>query len=465
MTTTNIPIIELAEWGQREVPDLQLTAEDRVLAKTLTSMRSGRLRVDELRRGLRITASSWVGVVRFSNFEVRVVPKLAGHNLRLVEMIEFTSGLDALHRCPTVRDLHNDGSHLLDLFALLLAEESERILRAGLMSDYIEEEDELPVVRGRLLADRQFLKRFGRVDRVICRFDERKQDVPENQLLTLALDASARRATQPYVRRRTRQLGHVFAGICDPSRLDLRVARQDIFYNRLNEHYRTAHQLAWLILDSLGISDVFSSGRTRVFSFLLDMNRLFERFVLRVIKELLAGSQLNVHYQRANRFIIWHANKPYSRVVPDFLVQGHSRRGRLVLDAKYKLYDTVRVSTADVYQAFLYAYAFGCEDLETPTAGLVYPSGQTSGNYDELSVRSAGRLADANVALVGLPIPKVLDEMKAKVAGPGTQALRTFLSHLTDENLSDSPTTVSYAGLRDRSVKSRFSQQERSPRS
>ena len=432
MTTPEVPTIELAEWGQYEDPDLQLTAEDRVLAKTLASTRGGRLRVDELRRGLRITASSWVGVVRFTNFEIRVIPKLAGHNLRLVEMIEFTSGLDALHRCPAVRNLHNAGSHLLDLIALLLAEESERILRAGLMSDYVEEEDELPVLRGRLLADRQFLERFGRVDRVICRYDERKQDVPENQLLALALDISAKRSTQLRVRRRTRQLGHVFSGVCNAASLDLRVARHEMFYDRLNEHYRTAHQLAWLILDALGITDVFSSGKTRVFSFMLDMNRLFEGFVLKVLERLLAGSELEVQYQPTNRSIICHAatNKPYSRVVPDFLLRWHSRQAKLVLDAKYKLYDTRRVSTADVYQSFLYAYAFGCEDLATPTAGLIYPAGTETCGYDELLVRTAGRLSDAKVALVGLPIPTILDEMRANVVGPGTESLRTFLRNL-----------------------------------
>lgn len=293
---------------------------------------------------------------------------------------------------------------------MLLAEETERVLRAGLMSDYVEEEDELPVVRGRLLADRQFLERFGRVDRVICRFDERKQDVPENQLLALALDVSARRATLPLVRRKTRQFGHVLAGVCDPVGLDLRAARHEIVYDRLNEHYRPAHQLAWLMLDSLGITDVFSSGSTRVFSFLFDMNRLFESFVLEVVRQVLAPSDWSVHYQQANRSIICHAetNKPYSRVVPDFLIQTPPDGARLVMDAKYKLYDSVRVATSDIYQAFLYAYAYGCEAVTTPTAGLIYPAESNDASYEELVVRSAGSLADAKVALSDCPSQRYL---------------------------------------------------------
>lgn len=49
------------------------------------------------------------------------------------------------------------------------------------------EEDDLPVVRGRLLGDQQVPRRFGRVDRLICRFDEHEQDILENQLLVAAL--------------------------------------------------------------------------------------------------------------------------------------------------------------------------------------------------------------------------------------------------------------------------------------
>ena len=50
-----------------------------------------------------ITARSWVGVVRFERFEVRVVPKLAGNNIGLVEMIEFATGLDSLRGSSSAR--------------------------------------------------------------------------------------------------------------------------------------------------------------------------------------------------------------------------------------------------------------------------------------------------------------------------------------------------------------------------
>jgi 5-methylcytosine-specific restriction enzyme subunit McrC len=431
MSDSEFKVIELSEWKTRELPEQQLTADDRVMVKALSSDHSRRLKIDELRRGIRISTFSWIGVVRFSQFEVRVVPKLAGHNLRVVEMMELTLGVDTLRRCPAARTMHNEGAQLLDLIALLLVEESERVLRAGLMSDYVEEEDDLPVLRGRLLADRQLLERFGRVDRVICRYDERKQDVLENQLLAAALDACARRVSHPLVRRKARQLGNVLHGVCDPLGLDLQAARHEIFYSRMNEHYRDAHQLAWLVLDCLGITDLFSPGPTRIFAFMLDMNQLFERFVLAVLEWLLTGSAIDVRYQKRDRSIIVDAvtSRPYSRVIPDFLLTvPNSRSERLALDAKYKLYDTVRVSPSDIYQAFLYAYAYGNEDLPSPNAGLIYPSEDPAGGFHELRVRGGGQLTDAMVSVVGLPIPSVLDEIKAGVAGPGMASIKRVLT-------------------------------------
>jgi 5-methylcytosine-specific restriction enzyme subunit McrC len=431
MNSNALPTVCLGEWDKCERADLRLTAEDRFLVNSLSEAGSDRLQVDDLRLGLRFRSKSWVGVVRFSQFEVRVMPKLAGGDLCLVELLEFTAGLDALRRYPSVRRLAADGAHMLDLLILLLVEECEKILRLGLRTDYVEEEDELPVVRGRLLADRQFLERFGRVDRVICRYDDRRQDVLDNQLLAFALSVGSKRASHPYVRRKARQLGHVFMCVCDPGGLDLRMARLDMFYDRLNSHYRTAHELTWLLLDALGISDVFSTGQYRVFSFLLDMNRLFEQFVLKLVQRLLDSRTFSVRHQHANRSIIRYAatNKPYKRVVPDVVVQGPSRAVRLVLDAKYKLYDTIRVSSADVYQAFLYAYAFGCESLATPVAGLAYPTTTQDSKYEELVVHSGGTLSDARIALIGLPIAAILDEQrKVGELGPGTESLQRYLS-------------------------------------
>ncbi|MEV5829365.1 hypothetical protein AB0L25_27765 [Spirillospora sp. NPDC052242] len=73
-----------------------------------------------------------------------------------------------------------EGLDLRDLVCLLLTLEADRLLRHGLRRDYLRREEDLPAVRGRLLADRQVMRRFGRLDRLECRYDERSGDILDN---------------------------------------------------------------------------------------------------------------------------------------------------------------------------------------------------------------------------------------------------------------------------------------------
>ena len=43
------------------------------------------------------------------------------------------------------------------------------------------------MLRGRLMMREQYLRRFGRIDVLECRFDDYDADIPENQLLAAAL--------------------------------------------------------------------------------------------------------------------------------------------------------------------------------------------------------------------------------------------------------------------------------------
>lgn len=423
-----LPMIELGEWQTRLLEGQTLTQADQQLKQTLEAG-EGRLLVDELRSGVRITARSWVGVVRFEGFEVRVVPKLAGDNLGLVEMIQFATGLDALRRTSSARTLHADGASLMDLLALLLAEATEDILRGGILADYVEREDQLPVLRGRLLGDQQVLRRYGQIDRIFCRFDEHEQDITDNRLIGAALERCSTRVTHETVRRRARRLLTVFQEVCQPSELHLDAVRdQGISYHRLNEHYRTGHELSWLLLNGLGTRDLLSAGNTRCFAFLIDMNRLFETFVFRLVERLLAGTGLRVHYQLRDNSIIVHAstNQPYSRVIPDLLIEQPRATGssRIAVDAKYKLYDERKLDSGDVYQGFLYAYAFGSADgRDLPSALILYPTSSKSSQATRLRVRSTQPSAGAEIVALGLPIPEALAEITAGSRGPVTRAV------------------------------------------
>jgi 5-methylcytosine-specific restriction enzyme subunit McrC len=241
MKTLAIPIFEVNEWKELLIPGLSLSHKDRRFAKQLGED-EGRLEILELQEGIRIRAKSWVGVLRFENFQLNITPKLAGNNLGLVEMLAFTMGIDALRRNKGLRllDFEHEGG-LLDLLALLLVEECESIIRNGLMYDYIQKEDDLPVMRGRLLVRPQIRKRLGLIDRVECRFDDHSSNIIENQILLIALNAIAKFVAHPLVRRHLHRLNSIISAVCDTNVPNLSAARSGLIYNRLNSHYEDAH--------------------------------------------------------------------------------------------------------------------------------------------------------------------------------------------------------------------------------
>src|SRR5262249_16874818 len=158
-----------------------------------------------------------------------------------------------------------------------------------------------------------------------------------------ALARCSTRVTHDAVRQRVRRLLAIFQGVCQWAELDLSSLSGEIIYHRLNDHYRDAHELAWLLLDGLGTKDLLLGGKTTCFAFLIDMNRLFEKFVFCVLNLLLAP-RFRVHYQRGDSSIIIDAetNRPYARVIPDILVEQNATEmptGCIAVDAKYKLYD------------------------------------------------------------------------------------------------------------------------------
>jgi 5-methylcytosine-specific restriction enzyme subunit McrC len=164
------------------------------------------------------------------------------------------------------------------------------------------------------------------------------------------------------------------------------------------------------------------------------MNTLFERFVYRLIDKLLPRVHYRVSYQYASKSIICNAmnGKPYSRVIPDLLIQPRLHPTmKIAMEAKYKIYDEKKISPDDVYQTFLYAYAYGGGGAPTyPGAILVYPSSAGVANELRLRIRSTSTSANAQIIALGIPIPSVLSDIDLGVYGPATAVLLSAIKEL-----------------------------------
>lgn len=409
MTAAATPVaVTIPEYGTATVECPSPTPSDRIAAEALAAAGDdAKLRVRWLiDEKAEISASSWVGVVRFSNLDIRVVPKLVGGELNVLRMIAYASGVDILRRLGNLRALPPAGEDFLQLVCLLLAEEASSVVRGGLLRDYRGAEATLGVLRGRLRIREQYLQRFGRLDVLECRFDEYDADVPENQLLAAALGVARSLAQGRELSFAIGRLAAIWSEACVPPVLDPQWYLDRITYGRRNRHYQSGHALAALLLRHAGFTDVFESRPGAVRTFLVDMNELFEKFVERLVGEALHATTLRVTAQGSLRAIIRNdaTGRTYAAIRPD-LVIGDSAGTRTPVDVKYKRYDLKKVSTADVYQSFLYAYALGSDVPRR--AAIVHPATDSPARVS-LSIHSTAGVLGARIGVAGIDVAQAL---------------------------------------------------------
>lgn len=409
-TSTRVrPLVTLGEWKEHVLPDVELTERDRRTARALSERRDPPLRIEELRDGLRIRARSWIGVIGLDAVEIRVEPKLSGGRAGLVRMVEYSMGVDGLAWKLGDAQLEASGGDLLDLIGLLFARASERVIRRGLLADYVEREEWLPVVRGRLLADRQLCQRMGRLDRLACRYDELVRDLPETRVLAATARDACRRLRSPRVRRQLARVRDVLDAVCGTDACDVVHELSSITYDRQNAHYAAAHQLARLYWQGIGVEDLLGGGAVSTRAFLLDMNELFERFVERWLVGYLRPKGYDVVGQERDGSVLWNKteHRRFARIIPDVVVRKRgAAKPRLALDAKYKLYAERKIDTGDVYQAFMYSYTAGIDPAE---AVLVFPTSAGERSWQTIAVRRPDGIDGAYVHALGLPLVAMLD--------------------------------------------------------
>jgi 5-methylcytosine-specific restriction enzyme subunit McrC len=423
-----VQTIELTEYGSTRLRAPDPTSADRELAQRLSPYGDlePRLVVRWLAGGeVEVVASSWVGVVRFSSLEIRIVPKLVGDALRVLRMIEYTSGVRLIAHLPMDRQLPADGTDLFELVVMLLIEETKLLIRDGLIRDYRPVDDALDVMRGRLRLREQYLRRYGSFHRLECHFDEYDGDVPENQFLAAAFTAASPRLKDYGVQNSARAMANLLAGICLPGPREPDWYERKIVYGRRNARYRSAHELAKLVLQGLALTDLFDTSSGRITAFMLDMNVVFERFVTRLVENSLAGSTLRVARQATFSNVIVNdgTGRSYSAIRPDLLIVDTQTDERVPVDIKYKLYDARKFGSDDIYQLFFYARVLGGESA-SPAAGLIYPSIRAIAG-PALRVQPLEGSTRTHIRGAGLDIPSILDSVLG--SGPDAGSAHTAI--------------------------------------
>jgi 5-methylcytosine-specific restriction enzyme subunit McrC len=264
----------------------------------------------------------------------------------------------------------------------------DSLVLRGIRLHYVEREDNLSTVRGRLLVAQNLRTNALAPHRFFCRFEDFSADRPENRLIRSAVRRVMGSSSNPENQRRAAQLNERLQEIPLSQNIaqDFSRWRDD----RLMAHYREIRSSCRWILNSRGAAPV--AGDDAMFGCFVRMNDVFERYVVRWMQNRLIGTDYELLDQnsglsdarRTKQFCSWDG-KPRS-MRPDILIYSRMERHRCVaiLDAKWKRTVDMEAGSdrpsagSDLYQMYAYAQHWLAEDAGTKIIALVYPSDKSN---------------------------------------------------------------------------------------
>jgi 5-methylcytosine-specific restriction enzyme subunit McrC len=362
-----------------------------------------------------LTPGTKVGVCTIGDTVVRVVPKIE------ISRVFYLLGYAAKPGWRPETVPFETVDDLVTALAYAFAMQAERAIEQGLMQGYVEVDDALPVLRGRMRDSEQLTRRFGLAVPLLVRFDDYTTDIAENRLLKAATERLlSLPGITPKARQQLRGLRVLFGDIGSLRRgMPLPVWRP----NRLNSRYQVALWLADVVLRNNSLDH--SAGDMQANGFMLDMAKLFEDFVSRRLGDALAAIDGTMRVQDH-----WLLDvEGQVKIRPDLVWYDKDGNPQAVIDAKYKAEKPAGFPNADIYQLLAY-----CTALQLRVGHLIYAKG--NGAASVATIRNVGvRVVAHAVDLSALPtdlerqIDEVADQISAETvrsSAVDTAALALF---------------------------------------
>ena len=312
-----------------------------------------------------LQAQNYVGIIQTkSGDSLEILPKIHdndnGNNKEAVENSKriLLRMLKTLKNHPfkniNIANLKSLNLPLLEIFILMFLDEVSKLIKIGIKSDYVELEDNLKFLKGKLKISEQIRKNIVHKERFYICYQEFSIDMAENRLIKSALEFLYKRSKSSKNQRLIREYLFIFDEISSSSDINADFSRLKL--NRQTKHYEQALLWSKIFLQNKSFGPY--RGNDLAIALLFDMNVLFESYVGNFVKKKFPGTAL----QHSEKHLI--ENPRSFRLRPDIFLEG-----KFIADTKWKIVKSRDdISQADLYQ--LYAYG---KKYEYGRLYLVYP--------------------------------------------------------------------------------------------
>ena len=284
-------------------------------------------------------------------------------------------------------------SNTADLMTEILIAGISQQLKRGLGRAYIEQMEDIPVIRGRVNIT-ESVKRQTMINRKLsCVYDDfsvnnsKNRIIKSTALLLLRADVAKQRKS------RLRKLLVYFDKV---ELIDLRTVDWNIHYDRNNQTYRMLISICYLVVK--GLLQTQADGKTKIMDFLDDqqMYHLYEKFILEYYKKEYSYITTNASK------IKWQLDDGMGYMLPNLLsdITLEYDNKVLIIDAKYyshimqNRYEKETIRSANMFQIFTYVKNKEAELKDKPheVAGMLLYAQTDNGTQPDCCYQMSGNM-------------------------------------------------------------------------
>ena len=319
-----------------------------------------------------IKAKSWVGVIKYKNLYLEILPKLISADANndnkisedersiilknLIYMLSYTKKLDIKTNDNAKLSIEKNSfiEILIREFATSLFESLKRFTPKR----YVREEENLNYLKGKIKFSENIRYNCTNQAKFYCEYDEFSENNLLNQLFLFVSTCLYNISNSSYNKKTLKFIINYYSDISFV-RFDKFKVRK-IKLTRNQELFKKPFKLAKMFVEQTSVD--LSKNKFENITLVWDMNKLFEEFIYEILKR---QTSLSVSAQKGKR-LLKNVDSKIRNTYVDILI---TKPQKIVVDTKYKELQSIKdFDNKDAFQVITY-----CLLHNTNKAVLIYP--------------------------------------------------------------------------------------------